>query len=155
MSDQLNLETTKTIEQIRNDGLDKQTLKRIAEERAQMERAKQEAKERLPGHFISFKQDKEQKNLLFTGAYQKLPVPAKDFVTGQIVPGKMVTKWRFQAYDVTDPDNPSDISIWERGITEADQVLYWLAQGKFELTIMRNGAPNSQKTTYSIFPANK
>jgi hypothetical protein len=56
---------------------------------------------------------------------------------------------------VTSPDNPSYVCIWERGYTEADQVLYWLAQGKAELIIMRNGATNSQKTTYSIFPANK
>jgi hypothetical protein len=155
INNQLSLGTleTKTIGQIRKDGIDKQTLERIAAERAQMERVKQEAKERLPGQFVSLKQDKEQSTFLFTGDYQKLEVPAKDFVTKQIIPGKMVTKFRFQVYDVTDPDNPSDVSIWERGITEADQVLYWLAQGKSELTIMRNGAPNSQKTTYTIFPA--
>ena len=151
-NNQLNIETTKTIDQIRKDGIDKQTLERIAAERAEIERVKQEAKERLPGHFISFKQDKEQKNLLFTGAYQKIPVPAKDFVTGQRIPGRMITKWRFQAYDVTDPDNPSDIAIWERGYTESEQVLHWLAKGKTELTIIRNGAPYSQNTTYTIFP---
>jgi hypothetical protein len=150
---QLNLETTKTIDQIRKDGIDKQTLERVAADRAEMQRVKQEAKERLPGQFVSLKQDKEQRTFLFTGAYQKLDKPAIDFVTKQIIPGKMVTKYRFQVYDVTDPDNPSDVSIWDRGITEADQVLYWLAQGKSELTIMRNGTPNSQKTTYSIFPA--
>ena len=65
----------------------------------------------------------------------------------------MVTKYRFEVHNLTDPDNPPDVSIWERGSTEADQVLYWLAEGKSELTIMRNGAPNSQKTTYSVFPA--
>jgi hypothetical protein len=150
---QLNLETTKTIDQIRKDGIDNQTLERVAADRAEMQRVKQEAKERLPGQFVSLKQDKETRTFLFTGAYQKLDKPAIDFVTKQIIPGKMVTKYRFQIYDVTDPDNPSDVSIWERGITEADQVLYWLAQGKSELTIMRNGTPNSQKTTYSIFPA--
>jgi hypothetical protein len=154
-NNQLNLEITKSIEQIRKDGIDKQTLERVAAGRAELQRVKQEAKERLPGQFVSLKQDKEQRTFLFTGAYQKLDKPAIDFVTKQIIPGKMVTKYRFQIYDVTDPDNPSDVSIWERGITEADQVLYWLTQEKFELTIMRNGAPNSQKTTYSIFPANK
>jgi hypothetical protein len=154
LNNQLNLETTttKTIEQIRNDGIDKQTLERVVAERAEMERAKQEAKERLPGHFVSLKQDKETRTFLFTGAYQKLDKQAIDFVTRQTIPGKMVTRFRFQVYDVTDSDDP-DPAIWERGNTEADQVLYWLAQGKAELTIMRNGAPNSQKTTYSIFPA--
>jgi hypothetical protein len=120
-----------------------------------MERTKQEVKERLPGHFVSLKQDKETRTFLFTGDYQKVQLPAKDFVTKQIIPGKMVTKFRFQVYDVTSPDNPTDVAIWERGFTEADQVLYWFTQGKVELTIMRNGAPNSQKTTYSIFPAGR
>jgi hypothetical protein len=147
LSNQLNFEITKTIDQIRKDGIDKQMLQRISAERAEMERAKQEAIERLPG------QDKERRTFLFTGSHQKVELPAKDFVTKQIIPGKMVTKFRFQVYDVTNPDSPSDVSIWERGYTEADQVLYWLANGKPELTIMRNGAPNSQKTTYSIFPA--
>src|SRR5215813_7698183 len=149
----MNLESTRTIDQIRKDGLDKQMLERIAAERAEMQRIKQEAKERLPGGFLSVKQDKETRTFLFTGAYQKLPVPAKDFRTKQIIPGKMVTKYRYHVYDVTDQDNPSEISIWERGATEADQVLYWLAREKTELTIMRNGAPNSQMTTYNIYPA--
>jgi len=151
-NNQLNLET---VDQIRKDGIDKQTLERIAAERAEMQRVKEEAKKRLPGQFLSLKQDKEKRTFLFTGAYQKVELPAKDFVTKQIIPGKMVTKFRFQVYDVTNPDSPSDVAIWERGYTEADQVLYWLANGKAELTIMRNGAPYSQKTTYSIFPTNE
>jgi len=145
----------RTIDQIRKDGIDKQMLERIAAERQEMQRIKQEQKERLPGQFVALKQDKETRTFLFTGTYQKLEMPAKDFVTRQIIPGKMVTKYRFQVYDVTDPDNPSDTAIWERGYTEADQVLYWLEKGKTELTIMRNGAPNSQKTTYNIYPANR
>jgi len=152
MIHQSDIVTTKSIDQIRKDGIDKQALERITAERTEMERVKQEAKERLPGQFVSFKQDKEQKTLLFTGAYQKIDKPAKDFVTGQIIPGKMITKWRFQVYDVTNPDNASDVAIWERGYTEAEQVLHWLAKGKPELTIIRNGAPYSQNTTYTIFP---
>ena len=56
---------TKTIDQIRNDGIDKQLKERIAAERAEMERAKQEQKERLPGQFISFKSDNETKTLFY------------------------------------------------------------------------------------------
>ena len=104
----MNLET---IDQIRKDGIDKQTLERIAAERAEMQRVKQEAKDRLPGQFLSLKQDKERRTFLFTGAYQKVELPAKDLVTKQIIPGKMVTKFRFQVYDVTNPDSPSDVSI--------------------------------------------
>ena len=147
---------TRTIDQIRNDGIDQQLKDWIAAERAEMERQKQEQKERLPCGFISLKQDKEQRTFLFTGEYQKIQVAAKDFVTKQIIPGKMVTRFRFQVYDLTSPDTLfPEPSIWERGLTEADQVLYWLSQGKSELTIMRDGAPNSQKTTYNIFPANR
>jgi hypothetical protein len=153
LTSQLDVETTKTIEQIRKGGIDKQTLERIAADRTEMQRVKQEAKERLPGQFLSLRQDKERRTFLFTGAYQKLDLSAKDFVTKQIIPGRTVTRFRFQVYDMTDPDSPSDVSIWERGYTEAEQVLYWLAEGKPELTIMRNGAFNSQKTTYSIFPS--
>src|SRR5215469_9902523 len=110
---------TRTIDQIRKDGIDKETLQRIAAERAGMQRAKQEAKERLPGQFLSLKQDKERRTFLFTGAYQKLEVPAKDFVTKQIIPGKM-TKYRFQVYDATDQDNPSEVSISERACKRKD-----------------------------------
>jgi hypothetical protein len=53
---------------------------------------------------------------------------------------------------VTDRDSPSEVAIWERGYTEAEQVLYWLEKGKPELTIMRNGAPNSQNHLVYILP---
>src|SRR5262249_32188485 len=103
--------------------------------------------------FLSLKVDKEKRTFLFTGNYQKLEVPMKDFRTKQEIPGKKQTKWRFQAYDVTDSDNPGEVGIWERGYTEAEQVLHWLEQEKTELTIIRNGAPNSQQTTYTIYPS--
>ena len=48
---------TKTIDQIRKDGIDKQMLERIAAERQEMQRIKQEQKERLPGQFVALKQD--------------------------------------------------------------------------------------------------
>jgi hypothetical protein len=148
----LDLERTRTIEQIRSSGIDKQTLERIATDRVEMQRVKEEQKDRLPGQFVSLKQDKEQRTFVFTGQYQKVEKPVTDFVTKQTIPGKTVTKWRFQVYDVTDSDNP-EVAIWERGNTEAEKVLYWLARQTPQLTIMRNGAPNSQKTTYDIYPA--
>jgi hypothetical protein len=144
----------RTIDQIRQDGIDKQLKERIAAERAEMQHIKDQAKERLPGQFVSLRQDKETRTFLFTGQWQKLQIPAKDFVTKQEIPGKTVTKYRFQVYDLTtfDSNNPPEPGIWERGMTEADQVLYWF---ETELTIMRNGGPNSKSTTYNIFPANR
>src|SRR5215813_11805578 len=140
----------RSIDQIRK------MLERIAAERAEMQRIKEQVKARLPGQFLSLKQDKETRTFLFTGNYQKIQVPAKDFVTKQEILGKTVTKYRFQVYDLTsfDPNKPPEAAIWERGTNEADQVLYWFEKGVNELTIMRNGAPNSQKTTYNIYPAN-
>jgi len=67
----------------------------------------------------------------------------------------MITKYNFYVYDVTDPNNPSDLSIWQRGLNEASQVLDWMKQGKTELVIKRNGRPNDQKTTYAIWPNTK
>src|SRR5215469_9559460 len=144
----------KTIDQIRNQGLDKEVMERSAVERAEMERQKQEQKERLPGTFLSLKSDHEQRVFLFTGQYQKLTVPAKDWTTRQVIPNKHVQKWRFQVYDVTDKGNTSpEPAIWERGYKEAEQVLYYLERGQAELNIVRSGAPGSTGTTYSIFPA--
>jgi hypothetical protein len=68
----------RTIDQIRKDGIDKQMLERIAQERQEMQRIRQEQKERLPGQFLSLKHDKETRTFLFTGNYQKIEVPAKD-----------------------------------------------------------------------------
>ena len=111
----------------------------------------------MPGQFISLRQDKETRTFLFTGQWQKIQAQAKDFVTKQEIPGKTVTHYRFQVYDMTthDPQNPPEAGIWERGMTEADQVLYGVDKGITELTIMRNGGPNSKSTTYNIFPANR
>jgi len=88
---------TKSIDQIRK-GLDKETLQRITQEHAEMQRVKEEQKERLPGAFFSLKNDKEQRIFLFSGQYQKLEKPATDFVTKQQIPGKTTTRYRFQVY---------------------------------------------------------
>ncbi|MGA9154338.1 MAG: hypothetical protein WBZ36_27460 [Candidatus Nitrosopolaris sp.] len=108
---QLSLGTleTKTIDQIRKDGIDKEMLERIAAERQEMQRIKQEQKERLPGQFMTLKQDKEARTFLFTGNYQKIEVPAKDFVTKQIIPRKTVTKYRFQ---VSAPESYQYLLSW-------------------------------------------
>ncbi len=156
LSNQLESIETKSVEEIRKNGIDKNVMQKISADRAEMARISQEAKERMPGAFISLKEDKETRTFLFTN-YQKIQVPRKDYKTGQTIPGKSQTKFRFQVYDTTvyDPNNPPVPAIWERGMAEADQVLYFLEQGKSELTIMRNGAPYSQQTHYTIYPANR
>ena len=77
MSNQLNQSTLevggaiRTIDQIRKDGIDKHMLERIAAERAEMQYIKDQAKQRLPGQFVSLRQDKETRTFLFTGDASK------------------------------------------------------------------------------------
>ncbi|MFZ0514317.1 MAG: hypothetical protein WAM14_22125 [Candidatus Nitrosopolaris sp.] len=72
--------------------------------------------------------------------------------TKEIIPNKFVTKWRFECYDVTDSNNPSDVSIWERGYREAKIVMHFMEQRKTELVVVRNEAKGSNTTTYLIYP---
>ena len=68
----------RTIDEIRNRGMDPETLQKIQHDKAEMDRLEKENAERLKGNYISFKEDKERKVLLFSGKYQKLDVPTKD-----------------------------------------------------------------------------
>ena len=145
----------KTIDQIRNQKLDKEVVERIAAARQKMERKNQSAKARLPGNFISFKSDKETKTLFFTGKCDEFDKPATDWSTKQEIPGRTTHRWRWQVYDISNTNAPSDISIWERGYKESEQIMYYLSQNQQELVVMRNGRPNSTDTTYSIYPANR
>ena len=96
----------------KSSGLAKQTLERISAERAEIERA-----------------EKEQSLYRFekTGQYQKVDEPAIDWQTKQEIPVRMTTKFRFQCYDITDPNNISEASIWERGRTEQGKILWYLS----------------------------
>jgi SNF2 family DNA or RNA helicase len=153
MSNQSTLEATKSIAELRKSGLDKQTLETVAAEMADIERAEKEQKTRLPGQFLSLKEDKEKKTLFFTGQYQKVDKPAIDWQTKQEIPGRMTTRFRFQCYDITDPNNLSEALIWERGRTEAAKILWHLSEENTELVVVRHGARNSQTTNYDIYPA--
>lgn len=143
----------RTIEEIRKQGLEPSVIEKIQHDKAEMDRLEKENAERLKGNYISFKEDKERKALLFSGKYQKLDVPAKDFATGKIIENKFVQKWRFECYDVTGQTNPNpEVSIWERGWREAKVVMHFLGEQKAELVVVRNGAKGSNTTTYLIYP---
>jgi predicted GNAT family acetyltransferase len=143
---------TRTIDQIRKQGLDPSVIQKIHDDKAEMDRLEKENAERIKGNYISFKEDQETKTLLFTGKCQKANVPAKDFATGMVIPNKFTTRWRFECYDVSDPNNPSDICVWERGWNQAKVVMHFLEQKKAELVVVRNGAKGSNTTTYLIYP---
>jgi hypothetical protein len=143
-------EIRRQIDQIRRQGLSQSDVQKIQQEKTEMDRLEKENASKLKGNYVSFKEDKETKTLLFTGKYQKVDVPTKDFATGQIIPGKFTQKWRFECYSTSDP-NPQT-SIWERGWREA-LIMHFLGLKMPELTIVRNGVRNSNQTTYMIYPA--
>jgi hypothetical protein len=102
--------------------------------------------------YIKFSYDKEQKRLSFTGKCDKREVPAKDFESGQEIPDKYITRYMFECYDITNPDYPSELSIWERGQRDARAILFLLSKNQNVLDITRHGQPGSMATTYDIYP---
>jgi hypothetical protein len=101
--------------------------------------------------YIKFSYDKEQKRLSFTGKCDKREVPAKDFESGQEIPDKYITRYSFECYDITNPDHPSELSLWERGQRDARAILFWLSKNKNVLDVTRHGQPGSI-STYDIYP---
>jgi len=124
MKNQQNDESTRTIDQIRKDGLDKQTLERIVAEG------------------VSIGDKWSVSVYLFTGAYEKIQMPGKE------------TEYRFEAYDTTQPimDDKYEKCWFSIGINGATQIFYWLAQRRSELLIEHNGDFVSQKTVLIIYP---
>ncbi|HEY7570060.1 MAG TPA: hypothetical protein VH796_01705 [Nitrososphaeraceae archaeon] len=106
--------------------------------------------------YIKFGSDRERKVLFFTGIPDKKDVPAKDYETGLEIPGKYVTRYYFDCYDITTTRNPDNISgspaRWERGTRDARTILNFLSKGVSILEIVRNGPPGSMATTYQINP---
>jgi hypothetical protein len=104
------------------------------------------------GKFIKLVYDLEHKRLNFTGRFNKEQVPYKDFITNEVIQGKFSERYSFECYDITDPNHPSEISIWERGPKDAKTILYWLSNDKNVLDVIRHGQPGSKTTTYDIHP---
>jgi hypothetical protein len=104
------------------------------------------------GKFIKFVYDGEHKRLSLTGQFQKEQIPYKDFITNQVTEGRFSERYFFECYDITDPNHPSEISIWERGPKDAKTILYWLSNDKNVLEVIRHGQPGSKTTTYDIHP---
>jgi hypothetical protein len=106
--------------------------------------------------YIKFGADKERKILFFTGIPDKKDEPAKDYETKLEIPGKYVTRYYFDCYDITTTGNPDNISgppaIWERGEKNARTILHFLSKGVNVLEVIRHGTPGSMSTTYQINP---
>jgi hypothetical protein len=64
-------EGLRTVIEIRKGGLDNQLKERIAAERAEMQRIKEQTKERLPGQFISPETRQGRKDILIHRAMAK------------------------------------------------------------------------------------
>ena len=92
---------------------------------------------------LIFSSNKEHKPLSFTGKFDKREVQAKDFETGQVIPNKYVTRYSFECYDVTDPDDPSELSIGQHGTRESPHYAILLSKNKTILEVIRNGQARS------------
>jgi hypothetical protein len=130
----------------------KQNIRTTLEDIRKKEQEQSSSSSTNIGNFVKFTNDKERKRLSFTGKFTKQTEPAKDFTTKAELPGKFVDKFYFECYDITDPNHPSQISIWQRGAREAKTILYWLSVDKNVLDIVRHGAPGNKATTYEIYP---
>jgi hypothetical protein len=164
-------ELNKEQQQQQDNGFDEQTKQKIQAYLDEIDRKRQQlSKQQMSTRtkYIAFVSDKERKLLSFTGKFDKQEVPAKDFETGQVIPGKYVTRYLFECYDITttatttttevggqenSPNSPqSEPSIWNRGTKDARTILYYLSKNKKVLEVIRNGQPRSKTTTYQINP---
>jgi hypothetical protein len=125
-------------------------LKELYNKPQQQQQQNKSSREGKP--FIVFKHDQETKRLSFTGIFEDEPVPSKDFKTNQIIEGKFSQRYYFECYDITDPDHPTELSVWERGLKDAKTILYWLSNSQRVLDVTRHGKPNDTSTTYDIHP---
>jgi hypothetical protein len=164
-------ELNKEQQQQQDNGFDEQTKQKIQAYLDEIDRKRQQlSKQQMSTRtkYIDFVSDKERKLLSFTGKFDKQEVPAKDFETGQVIPGKYVTRYLFECYDITtsttttttevggqenSPNSPqSEPSIWNHGTKDARTILYYLSKNKKVLEVIRNGQPRSKTTTYQINP---
>ena len=121
-------------EEEQQQGFDEETKQKIQAYLKEIDakHQQQQSSQKTTGYrsYISFSSDKERKLLSFTGKFDKKEDQAKDFETGQVISDKYVTRYSFECYDITDPDHPSELSIWQRGTREARTVLYYLSKNK-------------------------
>jgi hypothetical protein len=96
--------------------------------------------------------DGERKRLWFVD-FEKKQVQNKDFVTGELIPDSYTYRYFFSCHDITDPDQPSEVSVFERGPREAKTILSLMSKNHKVLDIERHGAPGDKLTSYTIYPA--
>ena len=96
--------------------------------------------------------DGERKRLSFID-FEKKPVQNKDFATGELIPDSYTYRYFFSCYDITDPDHPSEISVFERGPREAKTILTLMSKNHKVLDIERHGSSGDKFTSYTIYPA--
>ena len=157
----MEIEQKQQINKIQQKGFDKETKLKIQICLDEINQKQQQQK--IPYNkikYIKFASDRERKLLYFTGKFDKKEVPATDFQTGEVIPGKYKNLYSFECYDITTttstveelPTNQSEPSIWERGAADARTILYYLSKDKKILEVIRNGQPGSTSTTYQINP---
>src|SRR5512133_2069285 len=139
------METIHNIDKQQQQGFDEETKQKIQANLDEIDaKRQQQLSSSQQTKYIKFVQDKERKLLSFTGKFDKVEVKAMDFETRQVIPDKYVTRYSFECYDITDPDRPSELSIWQRGTKDASTILYYLSKSKTILEVTRNGPPGSK-----------
>jgi hypothetical protein len=152
-----NIQQVNKQQQEQEQQFDTQTIERIQAKLKELynkpqQQQQQNKSSRGGKFFIKFVNDLETKRLSFTGRFEEEQVPSKDFKTNQIIEGKFSQRYYFECYDITDPDHPSEPSVWERGRKDATTILYWLSNSQRVLDVTRHGQPNDPSTTYTIRP---
>jgi hypothetical protein len=134
---------------------DLETRNKILAELQALHNQHQQQQQQQPSNskskFIKF-EDGERKRLSFID-FEKKPVQNKDFITGELIPDSYSTRYFFSVYDVTNPDHPSELSIFERGPREAKTILFWLSKNYKVLDVERHGKAGDKLTSYNIYPA--
>jgi hypothetical protein len=126
-----------------------QTL--LNREQQQQPQQQQQPSSGSKSKFIKFS-DGQKRRLSFQD-FEKKQVQNKDFATGELIPDSYSTRYFFSCYDITDPDHPSELSIFERGLREAKTILFWLSKNYNVLDVERHGKAGDKLTTYNIYPA--
>jgi hypothetical protein len=101
--------------------------------------------------FIKFV-DGQRRRLAFMD-FEKKQIQNKDFATGELIPDSYSTRYFFSVVDITDPNNPIQGLVWERGYKEAKTILAWMSKNYKVLDVERHGKPGDKLTSYYIYPA--
>jgi len=153
-------EEARAQEQQKQQQLDLETRKKVTAELEELNNRQQQqssnsngsgSKSTSKGKFVKFA-DGQRRRLSFQD-FEKKQVQNKDYSTDELIPDSYSTRYFFSVVDVTDPNHPSELSVFERGLREAKTILFWLSKNYKVLDVERHGKAGDKWTSYNIYPA--